>query len=328
MAHNITIRENGQAECFVAVKPAWHELGQVTPEALTSAQAIEAALLNWQVEKVDLYAYHNGKLVLVDGKVGMQRTDNGKVLGVVGTKYQPVQNVTAFKFLDPLAREGELKYESAGSLNEGRVIWLLARMPQDTFISADDRNENYILLKSGHDGSTSMEVMQTKIRVVCQNTLNLALSNNTNRIRVKHCLNAPTKMEEARAFLMGMKAESDNLDRILKDLSIVGVASNKVTEFLDKMFPMPTVDGADGKVSTKTKNIRDQILNNFEFDAEQQTEATKGTAYGLLNAVTKYVDHQRNEKNPDARALSAMFGQGSDLKGKALSTLQSIFAIN
>jgi len=284
MSHELTVREDGRAECFVAVKPAWHELGQVTTNALTSAEAITTALMDWTVTKVELYAHFGDKLLQVDDKVGIQRDDNGKVLGVVGVKYQPVQNLVAFKFLDSLVDNGELKYESAGTLRGGKVIWLLARMPEDTFIADDDRNENYILLKSGHDGSTSMEAMQTKVRVVCQNTLRMALRDNTNRIRVKHCLNAPNKIEQARALLLGVRAESDNLDRILRDLSIVGVVQDKAKEFLDAMFPLPVV--AD-QPATKTINIHNQIMQNFEYDEEQQTTATKGTAYGLLNSVTK-----------------------------------------
>lgn len=327
MAHNITVREDGKAEVFVTKVPAWHGLGQVVENAPTSVDAIRLAGLDWTVNKVDLYAYHGDKQLLVDGKIGIQRQDNGTVLGVVSTKYMPVQNVEAFGLLDSIVDSEGLRYESAGSLNGGRSIWLLARMPEDTFIANDDRNENYILLKSGHDGLTSMETMLTKVRVVCQNTLNIALSQNVNRIRVKHCLNAKDKMEKAREILFGIKKESNDLDGILRQLSITTVATNKVQEYLDKMFPLPVVPDPEIP-STKTVNIRSQILTNFDFDEEQNTTATKGTAYGLLNAVTKYVDHQRNPKNSANRWESAMFGQGSALKNKALETLQEMFSIN
>jgi phage/plasmid-like protein (TIGR03299 family) len=326
MAHNITVREDGKAEVFVTKVPAWHGLGQVVENSPTSKEAIVQAGLEWGVEKVDLFAYYGETLKQVDGKVGIQRQDNGRVLGVTGVKYQPVQNVETFDLLDTIAGEEGLKYESAGSLNGGSMIWLLAHMPEATFITPDDRNENYILLKSGHDGLTSMEAMLTKVRVVCQNTLNMALRSGKNRIRVKHCLNAKDKIAQAREILLGIKAESNDLDSILRSLSIVGMASNKVTEYLDKMFPLPVVEDKDHP-KTKTINIRNQILTNFEYDEEQNTEATKGTAYGLLNATTKWVDHQRNPKNSYNRWESAMFGQGSDLKVEALVQIRKIVGV-
>ena len=144
-----------------------------------------------------------------------------------------------------------------------------------------------------------------------------------NRIRVKHCLNAKDKLIAAREILLGIKESSTNLDSVLKSLSIVGVATDKVTEFLDKMFPLPVVEDKDHP-KTKTLNIRNQILTNFEFDEETQTEATKGTAYGLFNAFTKFIDHQRNPKNAYNRWESAMFGQGSDLKVEALTQIRKI----
>ena len=323
MSHEITVREDGTAETFQVKVPAWHKLGTVVQEAPTSAEAIKLAHLDWEVDKIDLFGYFNDKLEIVEGKVGIQRVDNGKILGVVGSNYHPVQNAEAFSFLDSIVKTGDLKYETAGSLRGGAGIWFLARMPEQSDIIGD-LTDNFILLKTGHDGLTSMEVMLTKVRVVCQNTLNMALRDNVNRIRVKHCLNMPEKIDKARELLLGIRAESDNLDNVLRNLGVVGVVNEKVTEFLDKMFPLPTV--AD-QPATKTKNIRDQIMTNFDFDNETQTVATKGSAYGLLNAVTKYVDHQRGEKNELKAATSAMFGSGSDIKDKALETLRTMYSI-
>lgn len=149
----------------------WHGLGTVVKEAPASEEALRLAGLDWNVIQEPIYTPFREK---IDGFKANVRDSDRKVLGVVSDRYKVVQNVEAFSFTDELLGQG-VRYETAGSLSGGKRVWLLARLPRE-YIIAGERISPYLVFSNTHDGSGSVKVAVTPIRVVCNNTLNLALS--------------------------------------------------------------------------------------------------------------------------------------------------------
>ena len=160
---------NVESMMYVREKP-WHGLGEMVQEAPTSADALRLAGLDWRVDSKPVQVCGGRK---VDGFRANVRATDGAVLGMVSDRYRICQNTDAFDFTDNLIG-GEVRYETAGSLQGGRKIWLLAKLP-DTFLLGD-AVEPYLCFTNSHDGSSAIRVCMTPVRVVCQNTLNIALS--------------------------------------------------------------------------------------------------------------------------------------------------------
>ena len=169
---------NVETMFYVRQRP-WHGLGTEVQEAPTSADALIYAGLDWEVLQKNVYA-EDGSLI-PGYRVNTRSTDNA-ALGIVSDRYKVVQNEDAFQFTDDLLGAG-VSYETAGSLQGGRKVWLLARMPH-RYIIAGDEIAPYLVVKNSHDGSSGIKVAMTPIRVVCQNTLNLALDS-AKRIWIK-----------------------------------------------------------------------------------------------------------------------------------------------
>ena len=160
---------NVETMMYVREKP-WHNLGVMCEEAPNSAEALRIAGLDWTVESKPVFT---GDGMEIPGYKLNQRSSDGKPLGIVSNKYRIVQNVDAFEFTDELVG-GDVRYETAGSLNGGKRIWLLAKMP-DTKVCGD-AVEPYLCFSNDHSGNSGIKVCCVPIRVVCGNTLNLALS--------------------------------------------------------------------------------------------------------------------------------------------------------
>ena len=155
MAHNLN-ETNGKVS-FASTQKAWHNLGQIVTEAMTSKQAIELAGLNYFVSKTDAVADIDGKLISIHDKYVTYRKDTGLPLGIVGARYEVVQNQDAFLFFDSITEAGAAMYETAGALGNGERIFISAKMPDFINIAGtDDNTEVYVLLTSSHDGSGSV----------------------------------------------------------------------------------------------------------------------------------------------------------------------------
>lgn len=172
----------------VREKP-WHGLGTIVMEAPTSADALRLAELDWEVVQEPVYT---GNQEPIKGYKANVRSSDRKVLGVVSDRYKVVQNVDAFSFTDELLGKG-VRYETAGSLQEGRKVWLLARLPKE-YVIAGERISSYLVFSNTHDGSGSVKVAVTPVRVVCNNTLNLALNTAKRSFSMIHAGNINDKI--------------------------------------------------------------------------------------------------------------------------------------
>ena len=326
MSHNLYTNEAGQVSMFSAVGKRgtpWHGLGQQVQDAQTWQQAMELAHLDWSVEKRPLYGSVNGAFNQVSAS-GIFRMDNNQFLGTVGDVYTPIQNAQAFDFVDTLLESVDgAHYESAGALGDGSRIWCLARVPFSVQIDGtDDKSENYLLFETSHDGTLSATSKITSVRVVCQNTLNLALSMGNSALKIRHSASGSEKLETAKKIMGNVKQTVATLNEKLNYL-----AKRKINPVLSRKI-MDGLFGKDWTDSTRKRNQVEEIARLFESNDKNAFPEIKGTAYNMLNAVTEYTDHYRSVRVTEGkkgmsenlvRKESAIFGgTGETMKTKAL----------
>lgn len=299
---------------FVAGQPAWHKMGVNVRDRLKAAEAIEAAHLQWKAIFQTLSV--NGKEI--DRKLwqAVCRDDNGALLGVVQGRYNIIQNADCFDFLDSLVADGALRYESAGALGNGETVWLLAKYDGDLEI-AGDKHEQYLLLVTSHDGSRCLECFWTSVRVVCQNTLNLALSGRKQSVKIRHCAEWKSKRDEAQRILGLTQDYFGDMREQLARLQDRAMTQEDMAAFTKLLYP--SAGEPEGKpVATRTSNMRwgtERLFNRPEA-------GTHGaTAWDSLNAVTDYADHYSTLRGSTTRLESALLGSAADLKQRAFDLL-------
>ena len=186
---------------FSAREIPWHKIGEVTEGALSSQEAIVKAGLDWTVSLRGLATFDEDStgshLVDVPDYFATVRDTDSSVLGVVGNRYTPIQNLDCFDFLDTVMDDSTAKYETAGSLYGGKVVWMMINLGKDVVVG-EDRTVPYLLMTNSHDGSTAIKGVTTPIRVVCSNTLKLALNNSTTGFSFRHTTNVHGKIDQAR----------------------------------------------------------------------------------------------------------------------------------
>lgn len=269
---------------FYVRKAPWHGLGVRVEEALSSAEALEKSGLNWTVLQQPILTdtYHP----IPGYKANVRDTDN-KVLGIVTDRYQVVQNAEAFAFTDALLGEG-VKYETAGSLQDGKKIWILAKLPEK-YIMEGEQIEPYLVFSSSHDGSGAIKVAMTPIRVVCQNTLNIALSTAKRSWATVHVGDLAAKMDEAHNTLLLAHSYMGKLGAEFARLSRVKLSDQKVMEYIDLLLPMND-DPSDIHRKNITR-IREDLKRRY-FDAPDLSHVGKN-GYRFLNAVSDFATHAR-----------------------------------
>lgn len=271
---------NVETMFYAGVKP-WHQLGVKVDEALSSQQAIKMAGLDWTVDAQPIQVV-GGQVI--DGMKANVRSSDHKVLGVVSDRYKIVQNADAFAFTDILLGEG-VKYETAGSLSSGKRVWLLAKM--ETSKVCGDDVDPYLVFTNSHDGSGAVKVAVTPIRVVCQNTLTLALSTAKRTWSTKHCGDIQGKMDDARNTLGFAASYMENLKEEADKLTQVVVLAPQFADFLMKMFP------TNSKMSERQiANVENQRKTVAEiYNHKDDIQKFHGTAYGVLNAIADHLPH-------------------------------------
>lgn len=273
---------NVESMFYVRVAP-WHGLGVCVEEALNSREALEKSGLNWMVEQRPIIT--DGKLI-PGYKANIRQTD-GKILGVVTDRYKVVQNHEAFAFTDALLGEG-VKYETAGSLSDGKRIWILAKLP-DKYIIEGEQVDPYLVFSSSHDGSGAIKVCMTPIRVVCQNTLNIALSSAKRMWSTIHVGDLAAKMEEAHSTLLLAEKYMGKLGTEVSQLSKIKLPDRKVMEYIDLLLPM---DEQPSELHRKNiTRIREDMKIRY-FDAPDLHHVGKN-AYRFLCAVSDFATHAK-----------------------------------
>jgi phage/plasmid-like protein (TIGR03299 family) len=309
MGHNLNIL-NGKASMMYVREVPWHRLGTRLDKPATAAEAIEAAGLGFSVEKMALKT--NDPELHVDGHFATVRSDTWQVLGVVGSRYSIIQNRDAFATFDALVGEGEAIYHTAGVLGKGERIWLLAKLPDYIRVNGGDVVEKYLLLTNSHDGSGPVRVKLTPIRVVCENTLALALGGDEQEVRIRHTAQAESKLKEAHEILGLTNKLYTDLDHIFNSMSEKHIDGRALVEYVKSIFP--AIHDLENR--SRITQIRDKVFELAETG--RGAEFSRGTVWGAYNAVTEFVDHYRLTSVSDAAGLKSMwFGSGERIKKEA-----------
>ena len=228
----------------------WHGLGTRVEEALTSKDALIYAGLDWQVLQEPVYTSAGE---LVSGYKANVRDTDRNILGIVSDRYKIVQNEETFSFTDALLGEG-VKYETAGSIANGKIVWMLAKMPQRYIISGD-AIEPYLVFSNTHDGSGAIRVAMTPIRVVCQNTLNLALRGAQRSWSARHTSNVLNRLDEARETLQLADKYMNRLGKVIDELNQKKLSDKKVISMIEELYP----------VSEDMKEMQKKLCSIFLF---------------------------------------------------------------
>jgi phage/plasmid-like protein (TIGR03299 family) len=324
MAHEID-QTTGQAAVFVTSEPAWHRLGTVIEQATSSAEAIGLAGLDWHVEQWPVRAFdpHQfGSEARIDEFVANVRTDTRAVIGVVGKRYRVFQNREAFDFMDALVGDKLAMYETAGSLHGGRRVWMLAAIPKEYRAGADDLIKPYVLLTNTHDGSQALRMIPTTVRVVCQNTLNLAMREaGMDGLTISHHPRLESRIAEARAKLGIIAARFDKFDEELHAMLAKELTVTEASGYFRGLAGADVPSGSDRQKKNREK-VYGQMLVNFDND-RNSLPGMKHTAWAAYNAVSEWADHQRTYRglNPveklNRRLDSVWFGASHQLKQAA-----------
>ena len=260
----------------------WHGLGVVVKEAPTSEEALRLAGLDWNVVQEPIYTPFREK---IEGFKANVRDSDRKVLGVVSDRYKVIQNVEAFSFTDELLGQG-VRYETAGSLSGGKRVWLLARLPRE-YIIAGERISPYLVFSNTHDGSGSVKVAVTPVRVICNNTLNLALETAQRSFSMVHTGNISDKITEARDTLFKAESYMDRLGAEFEQLHQQKVTDAEVQKYIELLIPMES-----NATRTQEKNVnrlREDLATRY-YDAPDLQKVGKN-AYRFINAVSDFATH-------------------------------------
>lgn len=269
---------------FYVRETPWHGLGTKVMEAPDSEGALVAAGLNWNVIQEPIFTGGNEP---IRGYKANIRDSDRRVLGVVTDRYKVIQNHEAFAFTDELLGQG-VRYETAGSLQDGKKVWLLAHMPHEYIISGE-RISPYLLFSNTHDGSGAIKVALTPIRVVCNNTLNLALSTAKRSWSMVHTGDIRSKMQEARDTLFMAERYMDELGKEFEALRLKKLSDQKVMEYIEVLLPVE--DGSTPQQIRNIERLREDMKIRY-FDAPD-LQYTGKNAYRFINAVSDFATHAK-----------------------------------
>ena len=274
---------NVETMFYTRQKP-WHGLGTMVQEAPTSKDALILAGLDWQVIQKPIITEDG---IPISGfKANLRETDN-RVLGVVTDRYRTIQNHDAFAFTDSLLGEG-VTYETAGSLQNGRRVWVLAKLPQRYIISGDELTP-YLVFMNAHDGTGAIKAAMTPIRVVCMNTLNLALSTAKRSWSTNHVGDIRGKLEDARYTLLYADLYMQELGKAIDKLNRQKLSDRKVYEYIDALFPL--VDNASEQQKKNLQRMKEEVKVRY-FEAPDLAHVGKN-AYRFVNAVSDFATHAK-----------------------------------
>lgn len=334
MAHNINYNEQTKKHAFFSVhEKAWHGLGQIVEDYPTSAEALQYAGLDFTViKRPNKHVLENGKSIMsYNSSFFTYRTDTEDILGdKLGPDYQVVQNVEAFTFFDSIVEGEGIMYETAGALGKGERIFITAKLPDYIKVGKDDLIEKYLFLTTSHDGYGSITAAFTPTRIVCNNTLNIALSNCTNTIKIRHTVNAQERLKEAHKVMGISNKLAEELNTIFNHWAKIRITDRDVKKLIQlAMVPNKEVleniiSGKEDELSTCFKNICDNAYEYSMVNPSQQLETTKGTLFGAYNAITGYYQNVRNYKNDEAKFKSIMYGTGQMRTQKAFDLCSEI----
>lgn len=295
-------------------QPAWHGLGTVLEAPPSVEEAITLAGLDWRVKLCPLFAKDDPAVtpsVPVEHFAAMRDSDSS-ILGVVGPAFVPLQNKDAFQWFQPLVESGAFTIEAAGSLRQGKRVWILAKAPgMSGDVIPGDEVSQYLLLAHGHDGTLSIRCGYTAVRVVCQNTLTAAVDSDQSKlVRIAHRASAQVALEGVRGLILAGQTQFQELMGKLTELAKHNCTTGTLHALVREVF-------APGGTQDDVPRIVSRCEELFESGRGTDHPGVRGTLWGAYNAITEYLTHEQG-RTPDSRVESAWFGKAGENARRAL----------
>jgi len=293
----------------------WHGLGVQVPADLSPAQMLEKAGLDWTVEKIPAFADIGGKKTSVGWSALVRNTDE-QMLSVVSNDWNPVQNHEAFEFFHEYCAAGDMEMHTAGSLRNGQIVWVLAKVKESFELFKGDTVDSYLLFTNPHKFGQSIDVRFTPIRVVCNNTLTLSLSKNEERmVKKSHRTEFdPALVKEQLGIATDKLAKYKEMAEFLGSKRYTG---ESLTDYFNKIFPVIAYNKEKGAQRKEISNSASRALEVIH--TQPGASFAEGSWWQAFNAVTYLTDHEIG-RSADTRLQSAWFGPNKNLKIKALET--------
>lgn len=297
---------------------AWHKLGVVVEEAPSIEEAYELSGLNWQVELLPSYC-KIGEKEVATGDYAIVRDKDNSVFGTVGDRYVPFQNLEAFQWCKPLVESEYWNIETAGALKGGRVCWAMLKQGETSVVS-NDLLKQYLLMTWSHDGSKSVQVAPTTIRVVCANTLQMALDGNKEISKVRHTASMIPRLEEVRKLYdiscEAFKAQQEAFN-IMLDKQIE-TPEEYIDRLMAEVFGIHDIESMkDGRGKTIAEGTRNTLLDYAVNGSGIKEQGIGNTLYGAFNGVSEAMEHVLGGKRVKDRGYNVLFGGGKENIQKA-----------
>ena len=308
MSHEIEM-VNGVAQMAYAGETPWHGLGTEVSDDISTDGMMKAAGLDWSVTKQPMYYMDDlGEMGEVPGKSALVRSSDNKVMDIVGSDWNPVQNAEAFEFFREFVDAGDMQMHTAGSLKEGKMVWALAKVNDGFTIKTaqgEDSIESYLLFSNPHQYGKSIDVRFPPIRVVCNNTLTLSLNQNVDQyVRVGH--QRPFNAEDAMATLGMAQQKLETYKEAAEYLCQKSYTTDQMLDYFNQVFP-----SASDRDSNKSREAQEVM------HTQAGANLGEGTFWQLFNTVTYMTDHTLGRNN-DNRLQSSWYGSNQNVKKKAL----------
>ena len=309
MAHELEI-VNGEAQMAYVGDVPWHGLGTKVPADLTPDQFMTTAGLDWTVEKENMTTTSGA---VVPGKQALVRSSDNKVLDVVGTGWNPVQNSEAFEFFNDYVMAGDMEMHTAGSLKGGQMVWALAKTKESFELFKGDVTENYFLFTNPHQFGKSLNIRMTPIRVVCNNTLTLSLSKESDHmVTVNHRTAFDADMVKEQ---MGIAREKmEQYKSMAEFLGGKRATGENVIQYFNEVFGAPAKEKVDNVIPFTSRNAKLAMEN---LQTQPGANFAEGSWWQAFNAVTYMTDHLQGREG-DSRLVSAWYGRNRKVKLNAL----------
>ncbi len=326
MAHNLD-QSKGTTAFVSFAAPAWHGLGTVLNNPLSTADALNQGGLDYSVIKLpNIHTLPDMTEIISEDSFFTCRTDVNKVLGSrLGKDYAVMQNIEALNIVDEILQSGTATIETAGAIDEGRKVFICLKINKSITVGANDTVNQYVLIANSHDGSLAITAMETNVRVVCNNTLSAALNGSKDKIKIRHTINADYRLNEAMKVLKlitdNTAANEDNYNTMMQTV----ISKEQMFNYFGNVFCTPqeikeiqTGTNAKQVLSSRKQNILAEVLN-FANRGQGQAMAMKGNDYTMwaaYNAVTGYVTRKKYSSASD-RANSMLFGAAGETIAEA-----------
>ena len=314
MAHKV------EKMVFAGATP-WHGLGTEINQDTSFWDAFELAGLDWEVDTKPLFTGDGEKV----SHRAAYRVSDGRILGIVGKRWTPLQNRDAFEIFEPLVDAGEMVIHTAGSLRNGERIWALCQLNQDNSeIVAGDEVAKFVLLSNGHDGKLAVHFGFTPIRVVCANTEALARGSKASKlVRVRHSRFVKQNVQDLRNVMNFANQEFEATAEQYRYLASKGINSEDLAKYIKIVLGIG--EKSADEMTTRSKNIVSSIEDLFESGRGSDIAGVRGTYWGAYNAVTEYLNYSKG-RTANNRMDSVWFGQNGTMNQKALDTALELSA--